>query len=458
MLSHNNFDLFPIMDSRALATGLYLCLLCGVWSCDGRGSQAGELNRCDDTSPPVVYVHGFLASGDTWNQQTARFVANGKCRRRYWTFDWNTLDRDIDHTGDLAAFIEGVLETDESAQVDLIGHSAGGGLGYELLSSDTGATLVRRYVHIGSFPSDGPAGPPNSSIPTLNIWSPADKIVESADIDGAMNLEIPEVDHYRLATNTTSFEAIFTFLEGTQPAHLEAEPESDIYLSGKYLTFAENRVVADSRITLYEVDETNGRRLSDGRDIEVGPQGGWGPVSLASGQNIELVAHHPDPEIPPVRHFRPAPKTTESHFYLRTMPDPASLAGVLLSQFHRSPNKSIIVIYNASSSFQFGRDSLTLNGEELLNEDTASADNTTIALFVFDVNDDGEDGAISPLFSMFPFLAAVDRAISAADGDTIVLSHNGRELKMPRDGRDKGILLAVFDESASEGAREEEIK
>ena len=138
--------------------------------------------------------------------------------------------------------------------------------------------------------------------------------------------------------------------------------------------------------------------------------------------------------------------TSESHFYLRTLPDPSSLAGILLSQFHQSSEKAILVIYNSSGSFLYGRDSLTLNGQELLDEENASADNTTIALFIFDVNDDGEDGSVSPLFAMFPFLSAIDLAITEADDETLVLKHNGREIKVPRDGRGKGVMLAIFDE------------
>tara|TARA_B100001093_G_C26775321_1_gene992066 strand:+ start:71 stop:1411 length:1341 start_codon:yes stop_codon:yes gene_type:complete len=446
MFSSDLLDLMRSMAKWPTGAALHLAVFLSFCGCVQSESNDGQTNQCDTASPPVVFVHGFLASGDTWNQHTNRFVANGKCRQRFWTFDWNTLDRESDHTTDLLAFIDGVLDTDASAQVDLIGHSAGGGLGYELLSSRAGASVVRRYVHIASFPSDSAAGPPDVSIPMLNIWSPADKIVESADIDGAINIEVPDVDHYRLATSETSFRAIYEFLEDRQPTQLEGRNETEISLSGKYLTFAENQVVPDSRITVYEVDSMTGRRLSDGQDIDVGTGGEWGPISVSSGQNIELVAHHPDPDVPPVRHFRPAPETTESQFYLRTMPDPSSLAGILLAQFHQSTDKTILVVYNASGSFQYGRDSLTLDGEELLDEDTASAENTTIALFIFDLNDDGEDGAISPLFSMFPFLAAIDRSIMADDTQEMSLKHNGRELKMPRDGRGQGIMLAVFDE------------
>ena len=104
-----------------------------------------------------------------------------------------------------------------------------------------------------------------------------------------------------------------------------------------------------------------------------------------------------------------------------------------------------LVIYNARSAFMVGRDSLTLDGVELLTEASAAPENTSIALFVFDIDRDGESGGSSPLFDMFPFLAAVDLPILPDAGEAMSLVFNGRTILLPRDPPGSGIAIAVFD-------------
>ena len=119
-----------------------------------------------------------LGAGDTWSPHQRRYLANGYCGDRIYPFDWNSLDRNADHVTDLEVFIDSVRTANQATQVDLVGHSAGGGLGYEYLANEERAQTVRRYVHIGSFPSDAPPGPDGGdTVPTLNLWSEQDVIV-----------------------------------------------------------------------------------------------------------------------------------------------------------------------------------------------------------------------------------------------------------------------------------------
>ena len=87
---------------------------------------AEDKQPCDNKAAPVVFVHGFLGSGDTWAPQVQRFVSNGVCHDRFFAFDWNS-------TGGGAAdlllekFIDSVLVLTGAEKVHLAGHSAGGG-------------------------------------------------------------------------------------------------------------------------------------------------------------------------------------------------------------------------------------------------------------------------------------------------------------------------------------------
>ena len=88
-----------------------------------------------------------------------------------------------------------------------------------------------------------------------------------------------------------------------------------------------------------------------------------------------------------------------------------------------------------AARISLGRDSLKLDGQELLTETNASAAKTTIALFIFDVNDDDEPDGSAPLFDTFPFLAAVDKVIEDASDTLMNLNFNGQTLVLPKSGR-----------------------
>ncbi|MFN5135810.1 MAG: esterase/lipase family protein, partial [Chitinophagaceae bacterium] len=49
--------------------------------------------ECDASKRPIVFVHGFLGSGDNWATQMQRFSSNGYCNQRMFVFDWNSIAR-----------------------------------------------------------------------------------------------------------------------------------------------------------------------------------------------------------------------------------------------------------------------------------------------------------------------------------------------------------------------------
>ncbi|MEE2643415.1 MAG: alpha/beta fold hydrolase, partial [Myxococcota bacterium] len=394
---------------------------------------------------PIVMAHGFLASGDTWGKHVQRFVANGYCPSRFHAFDWNSLDRTADHVQELERLIDDVLLQNNADAVDLWGHSAGGGLGYRFLEQPERAAKVRKYVHIGSYPEASPAGPiDGESIPTLNLWSPADLIVEGADIPGATNVSLPNTDHYAVATSEGSFQAIYEFLEDRSPKTLRPRSKDRVQVEGRLLTFGENQPVVDGEVTVWALNPETGDRIEESELFAVGDDGSWGPMEVSSKEQFEFVASTANQEDAPVRYFLEPFKADQKLTYLRTFPGPGSIAGLLLNLIPREREKVSLVIFNASRAFLAGTDSLTLDGQELLTEASASAENTSIALFVFDIDRDDEPGGTSAIFDMFPFLAAIDLPITASEGEFMTLDFNGRRLILPRSPGDEGILIAVY--------------
>ncbi len=400
---------------------------------------------CDDSSPPVVMAHGFLASSDTWAAHVQRFVANGRCADRYHAFDWNTLDRNADHTVTLDTFIDEILALHDADKVDLFGHSAGGGLGYSYLENPDRAAKVRRYVHVGSFPAEGPAGSQDMPVPTLNLWSTGDLAVMGEDIVGATNVQLSGEDHYAAATSESSFAAIYEFLHDEAPSELSAKTEDRPIVQGRMVTLGENQVEDGGRVEVWSLTAGEPRRAQAVRSFAIGPDGYWGPFVADPTLRYEFLGVPTDSAAPAVRYFREEFTADQPLMYLRTLPGPGSIAGVLLSLLPLDGETVPLVIYNARGAFLVGRDSLTLDGQELLTEQSAPAENTSIALFVFDVDNDGESGGTSALFDMFPFLAAIDLPISATPDGSMSLVYNGRTLSLPKDGPENGVIIAVFD-------------
>ena len=223
--------------------GLMLLTMTMSLACeDSASSKENELQaECTRQRRPIIFIHGFLAAGDTWNRQVLRLLASGSCAEDVRVFDWNTLDMSADHNVDLDKVVEQMLTDSSFEQIDLVGHSAGGGVAYNYLAQTAYRSKVNRYVHIGSFANEEPPGP-MAEVPTLNLWSRDDLVVESGDIPGATNVEIMGLDHYAIATSLESFNQITEFLYEAEALKVDPllktqlDTKSLVQISGKVLT------------------------------------------------------------------------------------------------------------------------------------------------------------------------------------------------------------------------------
>lgn len=403
---------------------------------------------CDDQRPPIVAAHGFLASGDTYANHAMRFEANGYCLARIHAFDWNTLQRDEPEAA-LDAFIDNVLDSAGAEQVELMGHSAGGGLGYTYLADPARAARVAHYVHIGSFVNDGPAGPEGMPVPTLNLWSEGDLVVEDkGDINGATNVRLIEEDHYSVATSDASFEAIYRFFNEDQtPAETDIVADEPLYISGKALTLGENIPEAGGVVEIFALDETGGRVGEAVAVFQVAEDGRWGPFIAEPETHYEFRVQPAAPDGTPVHYYREAFRRSNNLVYLRTLPAPGSLAGTILSLIPFEEDASVVVIFTSNRGLNDATDSLTVNGQELATPALASPDQTTIALFIYDADgDDQSSGDAVLTFGSFPFLNGADLFIPADAESTIDVVFNGRRLPMRAwPSASEGATIAVFE-------------
>ncbi len=437
---------------RYLFSLLALSLLFQASACkkddDDTGMPQPEL-ACDSTLAPIIFVHGFLASGDTYASQLQRFTSNQYCGDRLFAFDWNTLGNQTDAIFQLDAFIDQVLAATKATKIHLAGHSAGGGLCYNYLSDAGRAAKVARYAHIGSGAQTQPAGP-TGEIPTANIWSEGDKVVAGSDIPGAENVRFSDLDHYEVATGPEPFAAMYAFFKaGQQPETTSIAAETEVLLSGRVVTLGENKAMASASIEIYEVDPATGNRLRAAPDaaLTADADGRWGPWEAKPGVPYTFFVRTTNPADRPIHYYREGFMRSNQLIYLRTFPPPTSLAGLLLAGIPKDDNQSVVAVFTANQAVVHQRDMLSVNDFDLATEQYASPQRTSIAIFLYDDGDGQTSGNTHAAFNFVPaFLTGVDYFIPSTPQATVQLKFNGRSLNVPSlKSETEGVIVAVFD-------------
>jgi pimeloyl-ACP methyl ester carboxylesterase len=410
---------------------------------------------CDPSERPIVFVHGFMGSGDTWANHAMRLSSNGYCHEHIVAFDWNTLDQGENATiariAELDGRVDVLLAATGATQVDLVGHSAGGGLSYSYLEDAGRAAKVAAYVHVGSFFNEAPAGP-EGVVPMLNLWSSADLVIEEkGDIAGAENVDLVTDDHYAVATSAAAFEALYAFLhDGDEPGVSEPTPREPIEISGMALTFAENQLF-DGVVRLDTLDPETGAISTDGLAeqliLPIATGGGWGPVEVPAGFPLQFTADGDDPAMQDVTYVLAPPTRSNPLMYVRAFPSANSLVGLLIDAIPTSDDQAVVIFFCRNRAMVAGEDSLTLNGMELLTQDVAPIEQSTIAIFGYDGDGDGESSLESAsLFESLPFLAGIDVSVPAGSGEMIEVVYNGQRYRaLSRVSETQGPLVFILE-------------
>jgi len=400
---------------------------------------------CDPAYRPVIFVHGFLASGDTWAKFSQAFRAAGYCPDRLVAYDWNTLGQQTNQAAALDAVIDAVRARTGAKQVDIIGHSAGGGVGYAYLSDSIRAAKVNHYVHIGSMNQKRPAGP-KGSVPTLNLWSDGDRVMAGKDIPGASNTMLPGLDHYQIATSAASFEAVFQFLNHSQQKVIAPAANERVRIGGRALFLGENNPATGAAVEVYSLDPHTGKR--SGAPIAMlttDAQGYWSVQDMPANVPIELVLRTTDTERP-VHYFREGFSQPDDLVYLRALPGPGTMVSKLLAGLPDSPEQVVVNVFASDQAVVYGRDSLLVNGLLLSTAQHAAPGKTAISFFLYDGNNNKQSD-LTPvgMFGSFPFLSGVDVFLNPDDGAPLVVQFNERRQVVRKIRSSEGVQVVVFD-------------
>ncbi|MBM76216.1 MAG: hypothetical protein CMK59_12505 [Proteobacteria bacterium] len=391
---------------------------------------------CTSKTDPVLALHGFIASGDTYINFERFFVEHGLCPSHFIALDWNTFSEDREDSYALMnRAIDELKIRSGASQITLIGHSAGGGLALDFLNISEHQGSVGHYIHIGSFPQASPA-----SIPMLNIYSQSDLTVTEAtaiEEDHVSNIDLIVQDHYEIATSSEAFDAIKTFLSLTF-----SEDNKDLLLHfwGKGIYFGENMPIADGSLSIYEL--SNGVRTSEEALViaQSNSFGLFGPLPLKTNTHYEFCLT--SDEGPQVCHYLMQQATTTQFLRFRGLPE-EGFASTLLSAVPLDADETMTMVsYSQSKAMIFERDSLIIESEEVITESRASADQTLIALFHYDNNEDLMADEDPALFEFFPFLNAMDQPLLSS-GPPVEISFNGKNLWVPRS--QDSVQIAVLE-------------
>ena len=408
-----------------------------------------QKNKCDVAQTPIVFVHGFMGSGDNWATQIQRFSSNGFCEDRMFVFDWNSFGSKNNVEG-LNDLINKVLYQTGALKVDLVGHSAGGKLCYDYLNDSIRALKVAHYVHTGSFPMKHAAGL-HAEIATLNIYSTDDRVLrQRSDIPGAKNVKFSGYDHLQTATGKETFAAMYAFFTGRVPVHEDIVVSADKYKHAvvKGVVLGENTQLRGDSIRVFAIDPKTGNHLT--LKEKAGLYGQW--KSLDSAGRLELFLlkdTYSEIELRPKSgrrlfyYIEPLPRDN-NNIYLRTLPV-TGVASMMLGKLPADDQQVALVIFTANNAVIAGRDSLALDSIALSTTTLMPAQKTSIACFVFDDGDGKSSGRALTSLANAPFISGMDVFIKAGEKETMRVYYNGRSVVVPKRSSGEGISVVVFE-------------
>ena len=400
--------------------------------------------KCDPSKTPVVFVHGFLGSGDTYATQFQRFLSNGYCHNQLFVFDWNSIGARGNTNAQLDSFIQTVLKKSGGEKVNLVGHSAGGGIGYSYLNDSLRALHVAHYVHIGSGKNTKPAGK-RGEVPTMNIYSTDDKVAKGGAIPDAINIMQTGNDHYQVATSEASFLSMYAFFNnGNQPS-IQNKKERKPVIAGKACLMGENTPLAGALIDVFAFDLKKGKRKKETPDVQflADSLGSWGPFIADPTIGYEFVLKPTGGQRTVYYYHEPFVQSNRL-VYLRALPK-TGMTALLLNVLPADDRQSVLAIFTSNGAVVSGRDSLTINSFNLSSSIISPASKTGIAQFIFDNGDLQSSGKLIPNFNAVPFMNGIDLLLDTQNTSPIHLYFNGRDLYLPkRKSATEGVMVVVL--------------
>ena len=399
---------------------------------------------------PIVFVHGLLGSGDSYEWMVKRFTSNGYPSDMIFTYDWNTVGGQTTNTPPLNNFIQKVLQQTGHSKVHLVGHSLGGGLSFNFCKNELYATQIASVSLIAPYITDR-TGFPAATIPALNLWPDTDYVVTNGDsIPGARNVFVLNRDHNEMAACDESFTEIYKLITGKLPAQLTVTSEAKPIISGKVVSFVENNSGAGAKVEVYEVDPLTGFRKTPApiKTFIAKTDNSWGPMAADPNAYYEFKVSTGKTGDRALHYYREPFIHSDHLVYLRLYPQSNSIFNLVLSNVITvSSTKAVGIFYSASKALWLGRDELSVNGVSLNSPTFTAPELNTVAMFLYDSNNNQNTDTTSvALFNSFQSLKGIDFHFTVNASQSNTYNYNGRILHTPSwPSSTEGIGVVVYE-------------
>lgn len=437
---------------------------------------------CDKSLRPIVFIHGTVANGDSFAHPAQFLASNGYCPERIRAVEYHslvplaaasdagaplptldggiaadagsgrigfTLDRAETYrraAADVDRVIEELRRETGFDKVDLAGHSQGAGHGsvYAGMNPDK----VAHYVHLAGQQLEADPG----GVPTMCVSSIGDA---PRDCKTTKNVQFQdrELDHSAVASATEAAIEIYKFLTGKEPRYREVQCGSPIVLEGRAPTFAENTFLPGSKVEIYELGSQPRVRGPAAASFTIASDGKFGPFEAKRAVHYEfrLVPQPGDTTRRPSRAYMPPFKRSDRllRFNFETK-DP--VASATSAQVNRDPSFATVIPRSRQKAFLYGRDSLKVNGFEILNASNTwnaatNRSTVTVAFYLYDqsltpgVYGPGDMKTTGASIISGAFVNSADVFLQASTPAWIDVSFNGTSLKIPNYSVDEGYAV-----------------
>jgi esterase/lipase len=407
-----------------------------------------SITPIEDDFIPIVFVHGFTGSGDSYYNIIQYFRTNGYPESKLFTYDWNTIINNAPgKIYPLNRFIEEVKATTGYDEINIVGHSLGGQLTFNYCKREEFATNINQLAWIAPYLEDR-TKIPDSTIQTLNIRTNTDVVVpDTSTIPSAINIVIPNKDHNEIASCEETFIELFKFFNDGQ-IPITIIPEDDqIEIAGRVVSFIENEVKANNKIEIYEVSTLNGSRLnaSPVATLYTDFKGYFENFKAKKNTYYEFKVSTGQPGDRPIHHYFEPFKNSSHLLYLRTYPPRTSILNIGLGAlFNFSESQGISIFISFSKALWLGRDELTINDYDCINETFAAIEFNSLGFFIADYNRNSvSDNTSNPVIQSLLGFGGIDMSLPVGDFSSYI--YNGRTLHTHNwPSASDGISVAVF--------------
>jgi len=394
------------------------------------GSEA-KPTKADETTLPIVFVHGFAGSAQQFQSQGMRFVANGYPAERLHAYEHDGAGAaGPDFVSGLDAVVDEARSKFKTEKVYLIGHSRGTSVSSMYLSESARADKVAKYIAL-----DG-AGCANISVPCI---APA----QSTNMRAGQTHPLPNQKHVEVATSKESFAVQYEFLFDRAPEVVDIVKQSTpVVISGRAVNFPANTGRDGATLEIWEVASDTGLRSGDKAlaTIELGADGNWGPVTVSPDKHYEAVLKSKD--TPNQHHFYAQPFLRSSPFvrFLSGPPESDSRKNTNTGDRHTALNAMRQREWTTDDELKVRTRSKSGDQDER-QVITAEITNNPISIFLHDdAATPGESSLkLLPWFPQQPFQNGVDVYMPGNDepDGTVQL------INLPRGAKDKPQTLNV---------------